>query len=70
MFRNLDPEKSKKLDESLASKIKVKKFVTRQEADAIKKALGAPEKLEKRAEEKDETSKILKRLDRFNGLSK
>ena len=66
MFRNLDREKGKKIDALLDTKVKVRKFVSRKEADAIKKALGNTEKLEKAEKDSDNTSKILKRLDRFD----
>ena len=66
MFRNMDREKGKKIDALLDTKVKVRKFVSRKEADAIKKALGNTEKLEKTEKDSDNTSKILKRLDRFD----
>ncbi len=66
MYRNLDSETSKKLDRALANKIKVKRFVTRQEADAIKAALGKKDEIRKRTKETDRTSSILKRLDRVD----
>jgi len=65
LYRNLNTENSKKLDKALNTKIKTRRFVTRQEADAIHEALGNNKQIKKRVpREKDNTSTILKRLDR------
>lgn len=66
----LSKEQNEKINKLLDTKIGVRKFVSRKELEAIKKALGKTDDIKKSADEKDDTESILKRLDQHPDIFK